>query len=442
MGKKNDYLTVEDSAHSLGKPISWMKDIVSRGEIGAKLSGGRWLIALRELDKLRANLPSEPGKAVHDLLAGIPLKESQHLQQNEPVPKVGKSPAKREGPAKDKSKELKLRYRIKDLDKTIRDLDLQIKAEYARHREAAKSGDHLSKTVLNTLLFKKRLRNKKRQEAHSALAKEQAQKEQTSNLEANHPKKTETKQPKEKRVSGVGELERGQLLYRQITALQRQIKTEAGKYEEAKQKGKAFDVSNIKLLLAEHEALKGEYAELRKLLVGRLLGPLPELILLSKQAPQQKSKPPKRPSGQSLYLATVQKVPQPPAVPTRYLSWRILPPGELSVDSISRHYDKLQRQDPGIKYEKDRIIKAFSLNPKECYVGKNQFEGYVVFTFFHTPKALLECPLYGNAIYIIDSDWKRWSRMSKQELLRSHEVIRVIHRGDWFSEVKRKLKSR
>jgi hypothetical protein len=32
-------------------------------------------------------------------------------------------------------------------------------------------------------------------------------------------------------------------------------------------------------------------------------------------------------------------------------------------------------------------------------------------------KALLESPVFGNAIYVINSDWKRWPRMTKQELL-------------------------
>ncbi len=77
MGNKNNYLTLEDSAQLLGKPTSWLKGIISRGEIGAKLSGGRWLIALRDLDKLRANLPLEPETVIHNFLSPPSTKEQQ-----------------------------------------------------------------------------------------------------------------------------------------------------------------------------------------------------------------------------------------------------------------------------------------------------------------------------------------------------------------------------
>lgn len=125
------------------------------------------------------------------------------------------------------------------------------------------------------------------------------------------------------------------------------------------------------------------------------------------------------------------------AVPTQRLTWRVLPPGQLSVETVLEHYGKLQRMNPHIVYDRERIRKAFSLGPDRCYVGTDEFEGYIVLTFAHTPRALLECPKYGNAIYVLDSDWKRWSRMTKQELLanRSGEVSRIIHRGDWFWRV-------
>jgi hypothetical protein len=127
-------------------------------------------------------------------------------------------------------------------------------------------------------------------------------------------------------------------------------------------------------------------------------------------------------------------------VPTSRLPWRVLPPGELSVGAVLEHYGRLQRRNPHIRYERERIKKAFSLQPDRCYVGQDEFEGYIVLTFAHTPRALLECPVFGNAIYIIDSDWKRWSRMSKRELLhRANGVTRIIHKGDWFWRVKGEL---
>lgn len=125
--------------------------------------------------------------------------------------------------------------------------------------------------------------------------------------------------------------------------------------------------------------------------------------------------------------------------PTGRLPWRLLPPGELSIDVVRQHYERLQQLNPHIRYERERITKALSLRPEQYYVGTDEFEGYIVLTFAHTPSALLECPIYGNAVYIIDSDWKRLSRMTKQELLTHRLVTRIIHKGDWFWRVKQEL---
>nr|MDP9475793.1 hypothetical protein [Actinomycetota bacterium] len=123
------------------------------------------------------------------------------------------------------------------------------------------------------------------------------------------------------------------------------------------------------------------------------------------------------------------------------LPWRVLPPGELSVGNVLRHYEGLQRRSPRVVYDKERIAKAFSLRPDRCYVGSGEFEGYIVFAFSHTERVLLECPKFGNAIYVIHSDWRRLSRTTKQDLLlrRSREVTRIVHKGNWFGRVKRAL---
>jgi hypothetical protein len=122
---------------------------------------------------------------------------------------------------------------------------------------------------------------------------------------------------------------------------------------------------------------------------------------------------------------------------TGRLPWSLLPPGELSTDTLRHHYAKLQRRNPHIRYDPVRIEKAFSLGPNNCYVGRDEFDGYVVFTFAHTEKALLECPVFGNAIYVIGSDWRRLSRLSKRDLLanRASGTKKIVHRGDWFWRV-------
>lgn len=131
-------------------------------------------------------------------------------------------------------------------------------------------------------------------------------------------------------------------------------------------------------------------------------------------------------------------VPTRAAVSAGRLPWRVLPPGELSLQRILVHYERLGRARPDIRYEPERIRKAYSLGPDGCYVGSDEFDGYVVFTFPRTNKALLERPVYGNAIYVLGPDWKRLSRLSKRELLadETHGVTRIVHKGDWFARTK------
>lgn len=130
-------------------------------------------------------------------------------------------------------------------------------------------------------------------------------------------------------------------------------------------------------------------------------------------------------------------------VPTEDVRWEYFPTGEYSsVNDVFRHYEGLRHRNPRIRYDQDRIKKAESLGPNKRWVEKGGVKDYMVLTFDHTPKALMESPIYGNAAYVL-SDWKQQSRMSKRELIdmadQSDEVIRVTHQGDWSQDIKQAL---
>ncbi len=130
--------------------------------------------------------------------------------------------------------------------------------------------------------------------------------------------------------------------------------------------------------------------------------------------------------------------------PTRRLPWRLLPPGELTIERLRYHYQGLQHHNLHIGYDWQRLEKTVSLRLERCYVGTDEFEGYVVFTFARTERALLECPVYGNAIYVLGPDWRRLSKLSKQELLsgRTGGVTKIVHTGDWFRRARLALEIR
>jgi hypothetical protein len=130
-----------------------------------------------------------------------------------------------------------------------------------------------------------------------------------------------------------------------------------------------------------------------------------------------------------------------PTAPTNEVFWHILPPGEWTVDSVLSHYSTLQRTNPNVKFDVDRLRQVFSLGPSTLYVGIDEFEGYIVFAFPKTKKVVLECPVYGNAIYIIPENWESLSRLSKGELLSGFpgQVLRIVHAGDWYPRLRAKL---
>ena len=91
-----------------------------------------------------------------------------------------------------------------------------------------------------------------------------------------------------------------------------------------------------------------------------------------------------------------------------------------------------------------RIEKAYALGPDgPPWEGPDGFDGYLIFRYPGTTKALMECPEVGNAAYVIHKDWEITSQMDKQELMaeaeRGGEVTRIPHQGDWHRRIKEEL---
>ncbi len=130
-----------------------------------------------------------------------------------------------------------------------------------------------------------------------------------------------------------------------------------------------------------------------------------------------------------------------PEVPMIQFQWEAVPKGTTPVDSVAGLFRELQRHNPRVGYDEERLEKARSIKPKQGYMGKRKFDGYVIFTFDHTPKALMECPIYGNAIFVISSalEPERWLKMKKQDLMEHPEVTKIPHREGWFERVKEEL---
>jgi len=126
----------------------------------------------------------------------------------------------------------------------------------------------------------------------------------------------------------------------------------------------------------------------------------------------------------------------------RKLPWKLLPNGEWNVNTVINHFrqrfasGRFSRQ----PVDENRLKKIVNwLNPSHCYIGENEFDGYVVFCFGDHETVILECPIYGNAIYLIRGDWQEITRLSKGKSLRRYpdKVKRVIHREDWIRHLQK-----
>lgn len=121
--------------------------------------------------------------------------------------------------------------------------------------------------------------------------------------------------------------------------------------------------------------------------------------------------------------------------------WEVLPPGENIGQFIYKILPVIQSRLQKKTFDPKRIEAISKLNPDKAYIGKTEFDGYFVFLFEDSDKVVLECPWYGNAIYLLSKEhWPTLSKLSKSNLLNSKtgHVTRLIHdpHGNWLQHLK------
>jgi len=84
-----------------------------------------------------------------------------------------------------------------------------------------------------------------------------------------------------------------------------------------------------------------------------------------------------------------------------------------------------------------------SLDPDRRYIGNDKFGSYPYYVFIFKHHVVAECPLEGNAIYVIEGteDWQSLLNRSKRNLLAAvpNRVSRVLHTGAWQNRLSRLL---
>ena len=127
-------------------------------------------------------------------------------------------------------------------------------------------------------------------------------------------------------------------------------------------------------------------------------------------------------------------------VPVEKLPFELLPPGSWDIEDVIAYYHR-EAKEFAREIQLNRLTAIISLGPIKCYVGTELWVGYVVFEFSESGRVVLECPVEGNATYVLSGDWKKMVGHSKFYLRTnfSHNYTKIVHKGDWLARVKTAL---
>lgn len=132
-------------------------------------------------------------------------------------------------------------------------------------------------------------------------------------------------------------------------------------------------------------------------------------------------------------------------IPVEKLHFELLPPGTWDVDKVIAHYhQECDRFPPDLRNREiqwERLKAIGSLRPTRCYIGTELWLGYVLFDFSDSGKVVLECPVEGNATYILSGEWKGMVAHPKSFLRTNfpQHCAKIVHKGDWISRVAQTL---
>lgn len=121
-----------------------------------------------------------------------------------------------------------------------------------------------------------------------------------------------------------------------------------------------------------------------------------------------------------------------------YVHWEILPPGsrETQVNTILGSNSRLTPRER--KAFEERFDFLMSLKPVRTILGTSGFRRYFGAQFAND-LVVFENVEYGNALYVMFSEWEELSRRSRTELLSapSDGFVRIVHSRRWKTQLLR-----
>ena len=118
------------------------------------------------------------------------------------------------------------------------------------------------------------------------------------------------------------------------------------------------------------------------------------------------------------------------------LPFRLLPPGVWGIDQILEYFrTEAHGWLAGRTVDEERLRRVERLNPRQRSVGTTGYQGYILFEFAWSSAVILECPVEGNATYILWDDWRGMLQLTKSELCLRPNCRRTIHTSRSFGRV-------
>jgi len=136
-----------------------------------------------------------------------------------------------------------------------------------------------------------------------------------------------------------------------------------------------------------------------------------------------------------------------PDMPSTQFPFVVLPAGHWNFREVFDYYRRNSVSHPRRFFEQvfdwNRIEQLAKLEPNLRHFGVKAWFGYAVYEFSYSHRVVLECPIEGNATYIISGEWKEMIHKTKAELRSKYanQCTRVVHVGDWLDRVSEALRA-
>lgn len=130
-------------------------------------------------------------------------------------------------------------------------------------------------------------------------------------------------------------------------------------------------------------------------------------------------------------------------IQTLHVEWDILPPGTIQ-EAIDRIFHGRQPTEQESQIINERYDFFLSLNPQNLVYGRSGFQRYFG-ALIQGDLVVFENVRYGNAIYVMFSNWQQLSQQSRVDLLSGrfgNAFERVTHGGDWQKKVTKIIENR